>query len=124
MATERYVYYQNMKKIEERTAESSRMMEKYTDRKCVIIEPTEGNTLNVLKKRKYVVSDDMTLGNLMYFIRKGLELPKSHALIFFVDGKHLECVSELMVTLYKKYANEDGFLYIQYCGESTFGYIS
>lgn len=122
MTTETYVYYRDLKTLEERKKESNNMMEKYPERKCVIIEPAENNTLTVVKKRKYVVTDDMTLGNLQYFIRKSLKLPDSHTLIFFIDGSHLECGSELMVTLFNKYANKDGFLYIRYCGENTFGF--
>jgi GABA(A) receptor-associated protein len=39
----------------------------------------------------------------------------------YVNDNILPPTSATMVTLYRDYKDEDGFLYMSYCGENTFG---
>ena len=56
----------------------------------------------------------------MYVIRKRMHLTPEKALYLFVNDKMIPC-SSLLSTVYDAEKAEDGFLYINYAGESTFG---
>jgi GABA(A) receptor-associated protein len=73
-----------------------------------------------IDKKKYLVPTDLTCGQFVYVIRKRLKLPPEQAIHLFVNGK-LPATGSLMNTLYEENKDEDGFLYITYSGENTFG---
>jgi GABA(A) receptor-associated protein len=53
-------------------------------------------------------------------IRKRLKLPAEQAIFLFVNGV-IPPTAALMNTIYEEHKDEDGFLYISYSGENTFG---
>jgi len=63
----------------------------------------------------------------MYEIRKHMPSlkPEDSIFLFVQDKKEKQDVlppsSALMTTIYDKHKDEDGFLYITYSGENTFG---
>ena len=73
-----------------------------------------------LDNYKFLVPDDLSAANLNYVIRKRIQLEKDKALYFFV-GKSLMPSTILCSQLYDRFKDEDGFLYVQYNGENTFG---
>ena len=50
---------------------------------------------------------------LSYHLKKSIYL--------FVDNKVIPATSSILGVIYKMYKDDDGFLYIGYGGESTFG---
>ena len=56
----------------------------------------------------------------MYVIRKRMNLSPEKSLYLFVNNKMVPC-SKLLGTIYEEEKDEDGFVYIRYGGESTFG---
>ena len=56
----------------------------------------------------------------MYVIRKRMNLSPEKSLYLFVNNKMVPC-SKLLGTIYEEEKDEDGFLYVNYGGESTFG---
>jgi len=106
--------------FEERIAESSKISSKYNDRVPIIVEAKPNTKLDDLDKRKYLVPKEMTVGQFLYIIRKRLKLKPEQAIFVFVDNK-MPSTSELIKTLYDRSKNEDGFMYILYSGENTFG---
>lgn len=63
---------------------------------------------------------DLTLGQFVYVIRKRLALSPERALFLFV-GNSLPTTGSLMREIFASHADEDGFLYCTYSGESSFG---
>ena len=57
----------------------------------------------------------------MYVIRKRLKLTSDKSIYLFINEKIIPTTSALLGEIYEKYKDEDGFLYISYGGESTFG---
>ena len=106
--------------LEKRIEESSRIMSKYPDRAPIVVERKDKTNLPELDKHKYLVPKEMTVGQFMYVIRRRLKLKKEQAIFVFVDNK-LPVTSELIERLYDSHKNEDGFMYMIYAGESTFG---
>ena len=113
--------YKEEHPFEKRLSETTALREKYPDRIGLIIEPTSSCTLPRVQKRKYALYNDMHCSAFMNIVRQKLELAPEIALIFFVNGKHLITGSQQVSEIYDQYKNEDGFLYIEYCGENAFG---
>lgn len=53
-------------------------------------------------------------------IRKRIKLPADSAIFVFVNNT-LPPAAALMSQIYQQHADADGFLYVTYSGESTFG---
>jgi len=74
----------------------------------------------MISKTKYLVPEDMTMGQFLYIVRKRIKLPPEQAVFVFVDGR-LPQTSATLADLYRKHKDTDGFLYATYSGENTFG---
>jgi GABA(A) receptor-associated protein len=57
----------------------------------------------------------------MYVIRKRLKLSSDKGIYLFVNDHVMPTTSALLSQYYEDYKDDDGFLYISYSGESTFG---
>ena len=77
--------------------------------------------LKNIDQNKFIVPEDITLGQFMAIIRKKIELGPELALFLFVNKGVLPPQSVTMASLYNQYKNDDGLLEIEYCGENTFG---
>ena len=97
-----------------------RILEKYPDRVPVYVNKKEGSNVEEIKRHKYLVPKDMTMGNFIYVLRKNITLKSSQALFVFVDNL-IVSNSEMMGEIYNRHKNEDKFLYVIYSSESTFG---
>jgi len=106
--------------FEKRKAEAARIRLKYPDRIPVISEKAEKSDIPDIDKKKYLVPADLTMGQFVYVIRKRIKLAPDAAIFIFVNNT-LPPAAALMAQVYKEHADEDGFLYVTYSGESTFG---
>lgn len=107
-------------KLEDRCAESRRIRRTYPDRIPVICQKAKGSTLKDIDKHKYLVPIDLTVGQFLYVIRKRMKLEKNAALFVFINGGLPPC-SQLLSTVYEQSKDRDGFLYVTYSSENTFG---
>ncbi|TDZ25415.1 Autophagy-related protein 8 [Colletotrichum orbiculare MAFF 240422] len=106
--------------FEKRKAEAERIRQKYSDRIPVICEKVEKSDIATIDKKKYLVPADLTVGQFVYVIRKRIKLSPEKAIFIFVD-EVLPPTAALMSSIYEEHKDEDGFLYITYSGENTFG---
>ncbi len=106
--------------FEERRSESDRIRSKYPDRIPVICERSEKSPVADIDKKKYLVPADLTIGQFVYVIRKRLKLPAEQAIFLFINGV-IPPTASLLNQIYEEHKDEDGFLYITYSGENTFG---
>ncbi len=105
----------------DRLNESERIRSKYPDRIPVICEKAQENAgIPDIDKTKYLVPQDLTVGQFIYVIRKRVKLPPESALFIFVNGT-IPPASMQMLSLYESVKNSDGFLYVTYANENTFG---
>lgn len=107
--------------FEKRKAEAGRIRAKYPDRIPVIAEKAPKSDIPDIDKKKYLVPSDLTVGQFVYVIRKRIKLQPEKAIFVFVNNKTLPPTAALMSQVYKEHKDEDGFLYVTYSGESTFG---
>lgn len=103
-----------------RCQESKRIMNKYLDRIPVIVNKSDNSNIQDIDKKKYLVPRDMYISQFSYIIRKNIKLNESEAL-FITINNNLVPTNITMSEIYKKDHNEDGFLYVVYSSENTFG---
>ncbi|XP_022860326.1 autophagy-related protein 8f-like isoform X1 [Olea europaea var. sylvestris] len=133
--------------LEKRRAEAARIREKYLDRIPVIVEKAERSDIPKIDKKndgcvmlsifteqrevrgpegifaiitRYLVPADLTVGQFVYVIRKRIKLSAEKAIFIFVDNV-LPPTGAVMSAVYDEKKDEDGFLYVTYSGENTFG---
>ncbi|XP_064610642.1 gamma-aminobutyric acid receptor-associated protein-like 2 isoform X2 [Liolophura sinensis] len=106
---------------EQRKAEASKIRTKYPERIPVIVEKVPKSQIQDIDKRKFLVPHDISVAQFMWIIRKRIQLPSEKAIFLFV-GKVLPQSSASMGQVYEEHKDDDGFLYIAYSGENTFGH--
>ncbi len=106
--------------FEKRLEESRDIIEKYTGRVPIIVEKHHDCTLPTVDKCKYLVPKDMTIMEFMYVVRKRIELKPSQSLFITINNT-LTGGNKTIRDIYSDKKDEDGFLYVVYTSENTFG---
>ena len=122
--------FKNEYSFDERIAEARKIRSKYPDRIPVIVEPARNTSIFsmgsakelVIDKKKFLVPDNITMGQFMFILRNRIKLPQEQALFVFVGRNILAQNSEQMSTLYEKYKDDDLFLTCTITVENTFGH--
>ena len=112
--------FQKEHPFDKRKLDSERIVLKYPDRIPIIVQNIQDSLLPPLDKKKYLAPRDLTLGQFIYVIRKRIQLEPETAIFMFVNNT-LPATSSSLSTIYNEQKNEDGFLYLDISGESTFG---
>jgi GABA(A) receptor-associated protein len=74
-----------------------------------------------IDKIKYLVPKDLTVGQFLYVIRKRMRLSSEKALFVFVNNT-MPPTTQMVGDIYNRHKDSDGFLYLYYSYENTFGY--
>lgn len=106
--------------LEHRCQESAKIVNKYPNRIPVIVEKVEGSGIPDIDKRKYLVPADISIAQFMWIIRKRIEVSSEKAIFLFVN-KMVPNSCSTIGAIYADHKDEDGFLYVAYSGENTFG---
>lgn len=106
----------------DRLSESMRIMDMYPDKLPIICERSQkaSSDCPFIDKKKYLIPRDLTVGQFIYVIRKRLRLPPEKALFLFIN-ETIPTTSQYMEVIYSRYKDSDGFLYVSYTFENTFG---
>jgi len=105
--------------LADRQCESDRLRIRFLDRTPVVICPCPRGP--PIDKNKYLVPSSLSFGEFMHIVRKRIKMNQNQSLVGFIDGKVLPPASKSLGDLYKELADEDGFLYVTYSLENTFG---
>lgn len=105
---------------EQRKAEATKIRQRFNNRIPIICERAEKSNLPEIDKKKYLVPYDLTIGQFVYVIRKRIHLPAEKAIFIFVNDI-LPPTAASMSSIYEEHKDEDGFLYVLYSSENTFG---
>ena len=107
--------------LEKRKTESVKIRKKYDDRIPVIVELNKKDRkTHKLDKSKYLVPNDLSVGQFIYVIRKRMTITAEQALFIFINNT-LMPTGMLMSEVFHKHQDEDGFLYAVVSLENTFG---
>jgi len=104
-----------------RLDECNRIILKFPDRIPIICEKNPGiKDTPDIDKSKYLVPYDLTVSQFLLVIRKKMKLPPERAIFLFVNDKMISG-TQIISTIYQYEKDPDGFLYIGYSSENTFG---
>ncbi|KAG5011262.1 hypothetical protein JHK87_019777 [Glycine soja] len=78
------------------------------------------STFLSLGQQVYLVPADLTVGQFVYVVRKRIKVSAEKAIFVFVNNT-LPPTAALMSSIYEENKDDDGFLYMTYSGENTFG---
>ncbi|XP_061437223.1 gamma-aminobutyric acid receptor-associated protein-like 2, partial [Lethenteron reissneri] len=106
--------------LDHRSVQATKIRAKYPDHVPVIVEKVAGSHIGDIDKRKYLVLSDITIAQFMWIVRMKIQLAAESAIFLFIDNTVPQS-SLSMGQLYEDHKDEDGFLYVAYSGESTFG---
>eukprot|EP00040_Diaphanoeca_grandis_P024189 m.132688 g.132688 ORF g.132688 m.132688 type:complete len:131 (-) comp29627_c1_seq1:45-437(-) len=117
-----------------REAEALKMRTKYPTRFPVIVERYSGSNdaeIANIDKNKFLIPEEMTVGQFMFIVRKRIALDEHQAFFMFVesvkkDGKKSQILaksSDSIHSLYQAYRDQDNFLYFVYTSQNAFGAI-
>lgn len=112
--------YKESHDLDQRKKEAEKVRERTPDRIPVICEKANDCSVPTLDKKKYLVPPDVTVGAFTVSIRRRLSLGSEKSIFIFVNGIVANS-NALMSDLYNTYKEEDGFLYVTYSGENTYG---
>jgi GABA(A) receptor-associated protein len=126
------ISFQKKYKLKDRLNESSSVRLIHPDRIPIIISKSQKSNIASIKQEKFLVPENLTIGQLIFIIRKRIEIREAEAIALFissVDGTEiLPSSSSSVSSIYKQYVesqkghpNYDGYLYIIYSGENVFG---
>lgn len=107
--------------FEKRKAESMRMKNKYPDKIPIIIEKAEASQLPGMQKQKYLMQNKITIGQLLYIIRKQINISPTESIFLIINNSNIPSTSATVGDIYNQFADKDGFLYITYSSQQTFG---
>ncbi|KAJ0035158.1 hypothetical protein Pint_24212 [Pistacia integerrima] len=106
--------------FDERLEEAKSIIAKYPDRVPVIIERYTRTDLPDMEKTKFLVPRDMSIGQFIHILSTRLNLTPGKALFVFVKNTLPQTASR-MDAIYESFKENDGFLYMCYSSEKTFG---
>ena len=108
--------------FESRTKESSRLLKKYPERIPVIIERSKNSIhLTIIDKNKFLVPKELIISQLLWVIRKRMNIRREQAVFLLSDSGTIFNSTEHISSVYENNKNPDGFLYLEYSNENTFG---
>lgn len=105
-----------------RRTDAERVRERYPGRVPVIcLRHASCTTIPDIKRGRYLVSKDVTVGQFIYILRKRLPITSGQSMFIFTEtGQMPPCIHDFQ-NLDRTDVNSDGFLYLRYATENTFG---
>lgn len=111
--------FHNKYSFNERKGLATRLQTNYPDRIPIIVMP--GNkTAPSISRHKFLAPADIALYRFVYEVRKHITVNPEESIFIFCNGVTPPLSSNLDA-VYQRYKDADGFLYIYYTRENTFG---
>ena len=114
--------FKQRKNFENRTAEVASIRQKFPTKVPVIVERyAKEKDLPVLDKTKFLVPEELSMGQFVTIIRNRMGLQSTQAFYLLVNGKNMSGLSTSMGQIYNTEKDLDGFLYMVYASQEFFG---
>ena len=104
-----------------RQHESSRLKEKHSDKIPIILEKASDTQLPSIDKQKFLMQKNITIAQFLHIIRSKIKLDASQSLFLFVNNSFIPTPSMTIGDVFDNHGDKDGFLYVTYNAQQTFG---
>ena len=129
-----FIPFQEQLSFEERKRKAEELLSLYPERIPTIIEKdrtlleieqseeyTNEKKIPNTTKVKYLMNKTDTVDMLIIVVKNQLRINSEQAIFLLANNKYALSGSSIMSTVYQKYKNEDGFLYLTFVLESVWG---
>ncbi|XP_034241264.1 microtubule-associated proteins 1A/1B light chain 3A-like [Thrips palmi] len=114
--------YKEKKTFAQRVKDIQKVQAKYPGKIPVIVERfKKEKQLPLLSRTKFLIPDHLTVGYIIMQIRRMLQLNPTQAVFLLVNQRSMASQTMTMSQLYNQEKDPDGFLYIVYASQETFG---
>ena len=113
--------YKKKKDLDARKIIANNLINKNPDRIPLILEKDPTCRVAKIDKSRFLVERKSTVSKFILEIKKLIKLAEEEAIFLSVKGKYSLSGSTIFEDVYKKYKDEDGFLYVMYTTELMFG---
>merc|ERR1712126_303892 len=110
--------------LSERKADSAKLRSRYPGKIPMILKRNQTSEIPPIPKFKYLIPDELSVAQIISVIRKNIkseDFDETKSIFIIVDKNISPMVSTTAGELYQLYSDADGFLYVTYSGENTFG---
>eukprot|EP00486_Rosalina_sp_Unknown_P003424 CAMPEP_0201567444 /NCGR_PEP_ID=MMETSP0190_2-20130828/7948_1 /ASSEMBLY_ACC=CAM_ASM_000263 /TAXON_ID=37353 /ORGANISM="Rosalina sp." /LENGTH=117 /DNA_ID=CAMNT_0047987457 /DNA_START=232 /DNA_END=585 /DNA_ORIENTATION=- len=106
--------------LQERKDKATRVLSKYGDRVPVICERDPKSSIQQMDRSKILVPKELTVAQFVKVIRKRIQVEPEQSIFLFINDT-LVVNGKMMSDVYQEHKDEDGFLYVSYSAENSFG---
>lgn len=106
--------FQMRHSFDSRKKESTKLLEKYTDKVPIVFERSDQCYLNNLTKDKMLIKKELTVGQLILILRTDLKLTSDQNLYLMINNDKVPSIHQTVESVYDAHKHKDGFLYITY----------
>jgi GABA(A) receptor-associated protein len=108
--------------FEERVQQANRFLSRFPNSVPVVSIKDAKSSLPVkIHNQLFLVPKTLIASEFTVLIRKKISLPKTQAMMLFINSKVLITAEVAISELYEKYRSEDGFLYILCTDHESYG---
>jgi len=97
-----------------RREESTKIISKYKDKVLIILEKSESSRLPSLSKQKYLLNNELSVGQFIFMLRRHLALQVDQIIYLSINNNYTPGTAEIFKDLYAQFKDADGFMYITY----------
>ena len=117
-----FKYKRDNPDVTQRRKECEKLRRQFPEKIPVICEKDPNSSIGDIDKNKYLVPNDFSVSQFNSMIRKRVNMPIEQSFYLLVNAKISITGDTTLFVIYDRYKDpEDGFLYITYSSELTWG---
>ena len=113
--------YKNSTDFLSRKAEAEKICKSWPDKIPIVLEKELTAKIPELDKLKILCPKEFSVMQFLTYIRKRIKLPKKTCLFIATETGDMLSGDKMMMDIYQKSHDNDGFLYLKYGDHAAFG---